>query len=70
MIGSFPSADLIEAVSQGKLAEDGASIRALLDACDLSTAIPPIRAITRAIIEKLEEDREKAFVTNIASTLF
>lgn len=64
------SADLIEAVSQGKLAEDGASIRALLDACDLSTAIPPIRAITRAIIEKLEEDREKAFVTNIASTLF
>lgn len=64
------SADLVEAVTQGKLSEDGASIRALLDACDLSTVIPPTRAIKRAIIEKLEEEREKAFVENIASTLF
>ena len=33
------SADLIQAVRQGKLSEDAASIRALLDACDLSACI-------------------------------
>src|SRR5699024_7756632 len=48
------SSDLINAVAQGKLAEDAASIRALLDACDLSTVIPPERAIRRAITDKLE----------------
>ncbi|MEN1968793.1 MoxR family ATPase [Lentibacillus sp. N15] len=64
------SADLINAVSQGKIAEDAASIRALLDACDLSTVIPPKRAIVRAMMDKLEEDREREFVNNIADTLF
>src|SRR5699024_7826255 len=64
------SADLIHAVDQGKLAEDAASIRALLDACDLSVVIPPKRAILRSIIDKLEEDREKEFVENLAETLF
>src|SRR5699024_10346174 len=34
------SADLIQGVKQGKLSEDAASIRALLDACDLSVYIP------------------------------
>src|SRR5690625_2337998 len=43
------SADLIAAVNQGKLAEEAASIRALLDACDLSTVIPVKRAILRTI---------------------
>ncbi|SFE43476.1 MoxR-like ATPase [Lentibacillus persicus] len=64
------SEDLIQAVAQGKLAEDAASIRALLDACDLSAMIPPKRAIQRAIADKLDEDREKELVITIAETLF
>lgn len=64
------SADLIQGVSQGKLSEDAASIRALLDACDLSVYIPERRAIQRAISDKLEESREKEFVRNVAETLF
>ncbi|MFD1362483.1 ATP-binding protein [Lentibacillus salinarum] len=64
------SGDLIQAVAQGKLAEDAASIRALLDACDLTALIPPKRAIRRAIADKLDEDREKEFVLTMAETLF
>ena len=64
------SADLITAVTQGKLPEEAASIRALLDACDLSTFITPKRAILRAIVDKLEEEREREFVKNLADTLF
>ncbi|WP_404452146.1 MoxR family ATPase [Virgibacillus necropolis] len=64
------STDLIRAVSQGKLSEDAASIRALLDACDLSVIIPPKRAILRSIVDKLEEEREQEFVKNLTDTLF
>ncbi|OZU89596.1 hypothetical protein CIL03_00140 [Virgibacillus indicus] len=64
------SSDLISAVYQGKLSEDAASIRALLDACDLSTLIPPERAVLRSIVDKLDEEREKEFVKNLANTLF
>lgn len=64
------SSDLIRASYQGKVSEDAASIRALLDACDLSIAIPPKRAITRAIAGKLEEQREREFVQNLTDTLF
>lgn len=64
------SHDLIQAASQGKISEDAASIRALLDACDLTAFIPPKRAILRSIIDKLDEEREKQFVHNIADTLF
>ncbi|WP_010651498.1 ATP-binding protein [Oceanobacillus massiliensis] len=64
------SSDLITAVHQGKLSEDAASIRALLDACDLSVIIPPKRAILRSIIDKLEEEREREFVNNLSDTLF
>jgi len=64
------SADLITAVNQGKLSEEAASIRALLDACDLSTVIPVKRAILRAIVDKLEEERERELVLNIVDTLF
>lgn len=64
------SADLITAVYQGKLPEEAASIRALLDACDLSVLIPPERAILRSIIDKLDEPREREFVKNMAETLF
>ncbi|MFD1038394.1 AAA family ATPase [Virgibacillus byunsanensis] len=64
------STDLIRAVYQGKLSEDAASIRALLDACDLSDMIPPKRAVLRAIVDKLDEEREREFVINLADTLF
>lgn len=64
------STDLIRAVYQGKLSEDAASIRALLDACDLSVMIPPKRAILRSIVDKLDEEREREFVKNLADTLF
>src|SRR5699024_1115254 len=64
------SEDLIAAVNQGKISEEAASIRALLDACDLSTIIPAKRAILRAIADKLEEERERNLVLNIAETLF
>lgn len=64
------SSDLIQAVTQGKLSEDAASIRALLDACDMSAIIPPKRAILRAIVDKLDEEREKEFVKNLAETYF
>lgn len=64
------SRDLINAVAQGRIAEDAASIRALVDACDLSTMIPPERAVRRTIIDKLEEGREKEFVENIVKTFF
>lgn len=64
------SGDLIQAVNQGKVAEDAASIRALLDACDLSALIPPKRAILRSIVDKLDEEREREFIKNLADTLF
>ncbi|HJV45562.1 MAG TPA: MoxR family ATPase [Bacillota bacterium] len=64
------STDLILAASQGKVSEDAASIRALLDACDLSTMIPPIRAIKRSIIDKLEEEKEREFIQGLTETLF
>ncbi|KFZ43244.1 hypothetical protein JS80_04505 [Anoxybacillus sp. KU2-6(11)] len=64
------SADLIIQVKQGYVSEEAASIRALIDACDLAVYIPPRRAIERAIVEKLEDDREKAAVRNLAETLF
>ncbi|WP_209809832.1 ATP-binding protein [Ammoniphilus resinae] len=64
------SGDLVLAANQGRLSEEAASIRALLDACDLSTALPPLRAIKRAIIDKMDEEKERDFIRNLAETLF
>ncbi|WP_449536570.1 ATP-binding protein [Ferdinandcohnia sp. Marseille-Q9671] len=64
------SSDLITQVRGGMLSEEAASIRALIDTCDLAMYMPPLRAIDRGIIEKLEDEREKAAVKNIAETLF
>lgn len=64
------SSDLIALVRNGQLSEEAASVRALLDTCDLSVYIPPLRAIKRGIMEKLEDEREKAAVLNVALTLF
>ncbi|MBM7645972.1 MoxR-like ATPase [Scopulibacillus daqui] len=64
------SQDLLSKVKEGQISEEGASTRSLLDACDLSAYMPPQRAIRRAMIDKLEDDREKAAVQNIAETIF
>ncbi|MGD6833956.1 ATP-binding protein [Sutcliffiella halmapala] len=64
------SSDLIALVRNGQLSEEAASVRALLDTCDLTVYIPPLRAIKRGIMEKLEDEREKAAVLNVAQTLF
>ncbi|MFC7393412.1 AAA family ATPase [Scopulibacillus cellulosilyticus] len=64
------SQDLLSKVKEGQISEEGASTRSLLDACDLSAYMPPVRAIRRAIIDKLEDDREKAAVQNISETIF
>jgi nitric oxide reductase NorQ protein len=64
------SQDLLSKVKEGQISEEAASIRSLLDACDLSTFMPPLRAIRRAIVDKLEDEREKSAVSQIAETLF
>ncbi|MFC7371461.1 AAA family ATPase [Fictibacillus iocasae] len=64
------SADLVSQAKAGHLSEEAASIRALLDAADLSVYMPPRRAVQRAIADKLEDQREKALVSNVAGTLF
>ncbi|CAM3990018.1 ATP-binding protein [Lederbergia lenta] len=72
MIDTFVklSEDLITQVSNGQIPEEAASIRALIDTCDLAEYLPPLRAIQRGIVDKLEEEREKSAVMNIAATLF
>ncbi|MBW8350948.1 MoxR family ATPase [Bacillus sp. IITD106] len=64
------SEDLITQVRNGQIPEEAASIRALIDTCDLASYMPPLRAVKRGIADKLEEEREKAAVMNIAQTLF
>lgn len=64
------SADITALVDQGRLPEEAASIRALIDACDLTVHMPPIRAIESAIAGKLDDEREKAAVRNLAETWF
>lgn len=64
------SGDLVAATKSGALSEEAASIRALLDACDLACYVPPLRAITRAIAAKLSDERERAMVMNLAKTYF
>ncbi|MGN9865123.1 AAA family ATPase [Bacillus swezeyi] len=64
------SSDLMTQAHNGQVSEEAASIRALLDTCDLASYIPPLRAIERGIVEKLDDEREKAAVRNIAQTLF
>ncbi|PTY78804.1 hypothetical protein B5V89_08640 [Heyndrickxia sporothermodurans] len=64
------SSDLISQAQMGKISEEAASIRALIDTCDLALFLPPLRAIQRGIIDKLEDERERAAIRNIAETLF
>ncbi len=64
------SADLVAQVKNGQISEEAASIRALLDAIDLASFLPPMRAIKRAIADKLEDERENTAIMNIAETYF
>lgn len=64
------SADFIRMVKTGQVSEEVASIRGLLDACDLTCYMPPLRSIKRAIVDKLDDQREKDLVTNMAETIF
>jgi MoxR-like ATPase len=64
------SSDLLTLVHNGQVSEEAASIRALIDTCDLARYLPPIRAIERGIVDKLEDEREKAAIRNLAETLF
>ncbi|RLQ95420.1 ATP-binding protein [Falsibacillus albus] len=64
------SSDLIIQVNNGQVSEEAASIRALIDACDLAVYLPPLRAIQRGIVDKVEDERERAAIYNIAQTLF
>jgi len=47
------ASDLMVQVRNGQVSEEAASIRALLDACDLAVHLPAKRAIRRGIIDKL-----------------
>lgn len=64
------SKDLITQVQNGSISEEAASVRALIDTCDLATYMPPLRAIKRGIVDKLDDEREKAAIRNIAETRF
>ncbi|RXK19219.1 AAA family ATPase [Macrococcus sp. DPC7161] len=56
--------DLVTMAMQGQIAEEASSIRALLDLCDLTTIMPVERAIQRAIIDKLDDEREQNAIIN------
>ncbi|WP_028548241.1 ATP-binding protein [Paenibacillus sp. UNC451MF] len=64
------SAELQEQIRSGQLSDEAASVRALLDACDMAAYIPPLRAIRRAIADKLDDEREQVLVMNLAETYF
>lgn len=60
--------DLMNQVKQGLLSEEAASIRSMQYAMELAEYIDPMRAITYAIAEKLEDDQEKKLVIELASS--
>ncbi|WP_079909139.1 AAA family ATPase [Paenibacillus sp. 32352] len=64
------SADLQEQIRSGQLSDEAASVRALIDTCDLAAYIPPPRAVQRAIADKLDDEREQVLVMNLAETYF
>ena len=55
-------------LQRGQISEEAASIRALLDLCDLITVMPVERAIKRTIIDKLEDEREQQAIYNAVGT--
>ncbi|GGE55587.1 AAA family ATPase [Priestia taiwanensis] len=64
------SSDLIPLAKDGRVSEEAASIRGILDACDLSVYIPVMRAIERSIIAKLSDEAEQMTVRELAESYF
>lgn len=62
--------DLITMTKQGQISEEASSIRALLDLCDLATVMPIRRAISHAIIEKLDDEIEQQAIINAMDLTF
>lgn len=56
--------DLVTMASQGQISEEASSVRALLDFCDLISVMPIERAAQRAIIDKLDDEREQNAIIN------
>ncbi|RAI82608.1 MoxR family ATPase [Macrococcoides goetzii] len=56
--------DLVTMASQGQISEEASSVRALLDFCDLIQVMPIERAAKRAIIDKLDDEREQNAIIN------
>ncbi|OMO39128.1 hypothetical protein BU225_20730, partial [Stenotrophomonas sp. MB339] len=49
------ASDLMPLARDGRVSEEAASIRGIIDACDLGVYIPVMRAIERSIIAKLND---------------
>lgn len=64
------SFDLVEQARLGQIAEEAASIRALQDACDLASFMPPLRAIRSAIANKLDDSGDRNLIMDLAETYF
>ena len=69
-INPLDNEDLRTMSKQGQISEEAASIRALLDLCDLITVMPVERAIKRTIIDKLEDEREQQAIYNAVELNF
>ncbi len=64
------SNDLVPLARDGRVSEEAASIRGIIDACDLSLYIPVLRAIERSIIAKLSDETEQITVRELAESYF
>ncbi|GGB06138.1 MoxR family ATPase [Macrococcus hajekii] len=62
--------DLVTMAEQGQISEEASSIRALLDLSDLTTIMPVERAVKRAIVDKLEDDREQQAIMSAMELTF
>lgn len=64
------SSDLIPLAQDGRVSEEAASIRGIIDACDLSVYIPIMRAIERSIIAKMNDETEQMTLRELAESYF
>lgn len=56
--------DLVTMARQGQISKESSSVRSLVDMSDLSTIIPPERALKRTVIDKLDNEQEKTAIYN------
>ncbi|MDG4657405.1 MoxR family ATPase [Ectobacillus antri] len=64
------SSDLIPLARDGRISEEAASIRGIIDACDLSVYIPVLRAIERSIVAKMSDETEQMTLRELAESYF